>query len=132
IFLRPIALIAVVQLGYLLGAYSLWWQALLLPVFFLGFNVLEASLPSLLSRVAHPSAKGTALGVYNTTQSLGLFAGGALGGWCAKHYGNEMVFMAGGIAILGWLLFAAGMRVPAPRRHGEVATAAATARPAEV
>jgi len=132
IFLGSIALIALVQLGYLLGAYSLWWQALLLLVFFLGFNVLEASLPSLVSRVAHPSAKGTALGVYNTTQSLGLFAGGALGGWCAKHFGNDMVFLAGGLAMLAWLLFAAGMRVPAPRRSGEIATRAAVAGKVEL
>lgn len=125
IFLGSIFLIAVVQLGYFLGAYHLWWQILLLLVFFLGFNVLEASLPSLVSRIAPPAAKGTALGVYNTTQSLGLFAGGALGGWFAKHYGVDMVFLAGALAILAWLLFAAGMKVPPPRRRGEVATGSA-------
>lgn len=132
IFLGAIGLIALVQFGYYLGAYSLYWQLLLLLVFFLGFNVLEASLPSLVSRIAPPAAKGTALGVYNTTQSLGLFAGGALGGWFAKHYGNDMVFLAGGIAIVCWLLLASGMRVPAPRQRGEVVAATAAARPDEI
>jgi len=51
-----------------------------------------------------------------------LFAGGALGGWFAKHYGDDMVFLACGIAMVAWLVFAMGMRVPPPRRYGEVVT----------
>ena len=61
--------------------------AALLFVFFCGFNVLEASQPSLASRIAPPHARGAALGVYNTLQSLGFFAGGAVGGWLAKNVG---------------------------------------------
>ncbi|HEY8856260.1 MAG TPA: MFS transporter [Rugosibacter sp.] len=83
--------------------------------FFVAFNTLEAMLPSLISRVAPPRAKGAALGVYNTTQSLGLFLGGALGGWMAKHFGTQSVFVfAAGMTTL-WLAAAATMQ-PVLRR----------------
>jgi hypothetical protein len=58
--------------------------ALLLTLFFVAFNVLEATQPSWISRIAPPSSKGTALGVYNTLQSVGLFLGGVLGGWLGR------------------------------------------------
>ena len=88
--------------------------------FFVAFNILEAMLPSLVSRVAPVRAKGAALGIYNTTQAFGLFLGGLLGGWLTKNLGPGMVFLAGaGIAVL-WLAAAATMasvplrRSPAP------------------
>ena len=59
---------------------TLWVLGPLLFVFFCGFNALEASQPSLVSRMAPAPVRGAALGSYNTLQSLGLFAGGALGG----------------------------------------------------
>jgi MFS family permease len=76
IFLAAIALLVVVQSGLLVYSASLWALALWLVLFFVAFNVLEATLPSLVSRTAPPSAKGAALGVYNTTQALGLFWSG--------------------------------------------------------
>ncbi len=83
--------------------------------FFVAFNTLEAMLPSLISRVAPPRAKGTALGVYNTTQALGLFLGGALGGWIAKHFGPQSVFVfAAGMSTL-WLAAAITMQPILPR-----------------
>ena len=78
--------------------------------FFVAFNTLEAMLPSLISRVAPPRAKGTALGVYNTTQSLGLFMGGAVGGWLAKQAGAPAVFAFAATVTLLWLAAAATMR----------------------
>jgi predicted MFS family arabinose efflux permease len=88
--------------------------------FFVAFNILEAMLPSLISRIAPPNAKGAALGVYNTTQAFGLFLGGALGGWLVKNYDAGTVFLCGaGMAVL-WLILAATMpevpmrRAPAP------------------
>jgi MFS family permease len=84
--------------------------------FFVAFNILEAMLPSLISRVAPARAKGSALGVYNTTQALGLFLGGAMGGWLANNLGAGMVFIAGaGMAAL-WLVAAATM-APVPLRR---------------
>ncbi|MCL2524949.1 MAG: MFS transporter [Betaproteobacteria bacterium] len=115
IFLAAIALVVVVQLGlYLFGA-SLAGLAACLLFFFVAFNILEATLPSLVSRAAPPAAKGAALGVYNTTQAVGLFLGGALGGWLAQHWGDSAVFaVCGGLALL-WLLVAATMRFPRRR-----------------
>jgi predicted MFS family arabinose efflux permease len=79
--------------------------------------VLEASLPSLVSRTAPGRAKGTALGVYNTTQSLGLFVGGAAGGWLMQHQGQAPVFVFGAALIALWGISAAGMRVPRRARE---------------
>ena len=62
--------------------------ALLMLAFFVAFNVLEALLPSLVSRLAPAGGRGVAIGVYNTTQTLGVFFGGLLGGWVASHYGD--------------------------------------------
>lgn len=81
-------------------------------MFFLAFNLLEATLPSLISKIAPPASKGTAIGVYNSFQFLGLFLGGAFGGFLAKHVGNTAVFIfAAGLALV-WLLLALSMQAP--------------------
>lgn len=89
---------------------SVFAYAALLVAFFAAFNVLEALLPSLVTRVAPAHARGAAIGVYNTTQTLGLFFGGLAGGWLAKHYGAEAVFAACGLMSFVWLVAAIGMR----------------------
>jgi predicted MFS family arabinose efflux permease len=91
--------------------------------FFVAFNILEAMLPSLISRIAHPDAKGAALGVYNTTQAFGLFLGGALGGWLVKNYDAGAVFLGGTAMAALWLVAAASMP-PVPMRR-QAATAQA-------
>jgi MFS family permease len=83
-----------------------------LVLFFAGFNLLEASLPSLVSKVAPAAAKGTAIGVYSTTQFIGAFSGAVAGGWIAEHFGPAAVFMACAAAAAIWLAVAAGMRAP--------------------
>lgn len=81
-------------------------------LFFLAFNLLEATLPSLVSKIAPGGSKGTAIGVYNSFQFLGLFLGGALGGFLALHVGEAAVFVfAAGLAI-AWLMLALSMRPP--------------------
>ena len=110
LFIGSIVLILAALLGLLLLGHSLLLLALWLLVFFTGFNILEASLPSLVSRLAPPSAKGLALGIYNTAQALGLFAGGALGGAIVARWGPEAVFVFAAIATAGWWLIALGMR----------------------
>ena len=92
--------------------------------FFVAFNILEAMLPSLISRVAHPNAKGAALGVYNTTQALGLFLGGTLGGWLVKNYDAGAVFLCGAALSALWLAAAATMP-PVPLRRAIAAAPAA-------
>ena len=86
----------------------------LMLAFFVAFNVLEAMLPSLVSRIAPSKGRGVAIGVYNTTQTLGVFFGGLLGGWVAKHYGTGAVFAACAVLAVLWLAAASGMR-PLPR-----------------
>ncbi|KAB7553195.1 MFS transporter, partial [Verminephrobacter sp. Larva24] len=95
--LGAIALVLLVQAG--LGALAvsgatptLWLLGPLMWVFFCGFNALEASQPSLVSRMAPAHLRGAALGSYNTLQSLGLFAGGALGGALVKWSGAPGLF----------------------------------------
>ncbi len=115
VFRTAVALIAVVQLGLYLFGDSLAGLALCLLLFFVAFNILEATLPSLVSRTAPPEAKGAALGVYNTTQAVGLFLGGALGGLIAQRLGSGAVFAACGGLALVWLAVAGSMRFPRRR-----------------
>jgi MFS family permease len=121
LFLGSIALLAAVQVGLTWWATGLVTIAVWLLGFFVAFNLLEAAIPSLVTRVAPPRAKATALGVYNTTQAFGLFAGGALGGWLAKHFGADGVFMAAAALAVVWASVAAGMRIPPPRTSRAVA-----------
>jgi MFS family permease len=118
VFLACIGLMALVQFGFVFALQNFTALVILLLGFFVAFNVLEASLPSLVSRTAPERAKGTALGVYNTTQSLGLFVGGGAGGWLMQHYGRVPVFAFGVVLIALWGIAAAGMRVPQRARRG--------------
>ena len=114
-FLLSIGLIAVVQVGLLvqsLGTPSLGGLAVLLLVFFCGFNALEATLPSMASLIAPRAMRGAALGVYNTLQSLGFFVGGLVGGWVVKSWGSPALFLSCGVAMLLWLLLALPMQNP--------------------
>lgn len=116
VFLTAVGLVAVVQLGFFALAASapgVGALAILLFVFFCGFNVLEASQPSMVSRLAPAHVRGAAMGVYNTLQSLGFFAGGVLGGWLVKHLGAQGLFAACAGAMSLWLLVAWPMRAPA-------------------
>lgn len=83
--------------------------ALALLVFFVAFNLLEAQLPSMLSRCVHADGKGAAMGVYSSCQFFGAFVGGALGGWVAQAYGAEAVFYLVTAMALVWLLALRGM-----------------------
>ena len=116
VFLSAVGLIALVQLGLLMAVQSPPSIAVLvlwLFVFFCGFNVLEASQPSMASRLAPARVRGTALGVYNTLQSLGFFAGGVAGGWLVKGFGPQGLFAACTVAMLAWLVVAWPMQAPA-------------------
>ncbi len=119
LFLAAVGLLLVVQLGLMLHAPSLMWIAGWMLLFFVGFNILEASLPSLVSRVAPSSAKGLALGIYNTTQSVGLFAGGALGGLVAARWGAQGVFACAAVIMGVWWVIALGMREVPKRSSGQ-------------
>ena len=107
--LGAIALVLVVQIGLGMLAASgtiptVWCMALLMFLFFCGFNALEATQPSLVSRMAPAPLRGAALGAYNTLQSLGLFAGGAMGGAVAKFAGVPGLFAMTAALVALWLL----------------------------
>jgi MFS family permease len=99
------------------GIVAIAWLMLL---FFVAFNVLEALLPSLVSRLAPARGRGVAIGVYNTTQTLGVFFGGLLGGWVASHYGDTGVFAVCTVLVAVWLALAAGMRPLVAKISGAV------------
>ena len=112
VFAFAVVLIGLVQLGFVLlvGRENLGQLLaislilLLIAVFFTGFNILEALQPSLISRIAPATGKARALGIYNTLQSLGLFVGGAMGGWLLQTGGYAAVFAGCGWLALGWLI----------------------------
>ncbi|GAB7527100.1 MFS transporter [Paraburkholderia sp. 2C] len=115
VLVSAIFLILIGQL--LLGAapHTIAIVAAILFVYFLGFNILEASQPSLVSKLAPGTRKGAAVGVYNTTQSIGLALGGVVGGWLLKIDGSSAVFYACSGLVLCWLIIAANMKQP-PRK----------------
>ncbi len=112
VFVGAVALMLLAQLGLAFGIAHFWSIVWALFFYFVAFNLLEASLPSLISKLAPVSAKGTAMGVYNTAQALGLFFGGVVGGWLAQHYGFHVVFLfcVGLMAV--WLLISLSMTPP--------------------
>jgi MFS family permease len=112
-----VSAIGLVLIGqFMLGllAHTIVVFTILLFVYFLGFNILEAVQPSLVSKLAPGNRKGAATGVYNTTQSIGLALGGVLGGWLLKHIGASAVFYACSFLVLCWLLVAFNMKASAP------------------
>jgi MFS family permease len=112
-FVGSILVLALAQGLLSVVAHSVWLIALALLIFFASFNLLEASLPSLVSRTAPPEAKGAAIGVYSSVQFLGTFIGGALGGFIAQHLGGKAVFLCCAALSASWLVVAFGMRMPA-------------------
>ena len=115
IFNAAIGLLLAVQLGFAFLGNGLFTLAFWLFLFFVAFNVLEATQPSLIARIAPPHAKGAALGIYNTTQSLGLFLGGVMGGYLAKNAGPTAVWMVCAALAAGWLVVGLSMKMPPPR-----------------
>jgi len=108
---------AVSVLGLCLLALSQWYMNLtafvvILWLFFTAFNFLEASLPSLVSKTAPAEKKGTAMGVYSSSQFFGAFLGGVVGGWAYGEFGASGVFIfcAGMVGV--WWLLAVSMRAP--------------------
>jgi MFS family permease len=112
VFVGSVALMLAMQLAFVPAINHFWGVVTALTLYFVAFNVLEASLPSLVSKIAPARAKGTAMGVYNTSQALGLFVGGAAGGILSQHFGAAAVFEFGAVLIGIWLYLAYGMKAP--------------------
>ncbi|MGR2740451.1 MFS transporter [Billgrantia sp. Q4P2] len=108
-----------VSLAGLAGFGGGWALFAWLLLFFIAFNLLEAMLPSMLSKLAPAGAKGTAMGVYSTSQFLGAFLGGVLGGLLAQHWGLPAVFVGSAVLAGIWWLLMLGMPAP-PHLSSEV------------
>jgi MFS family permease len=104
VYTGAVALLAFVQLGLYTWAGNIWLTTLWLAFFFISFNILEAMQPSLISRIVPPEIKGTAIGAYNTLQSIGIFLGSILGGWILRHFNEAAVGWCCGAVALSWLV----------------------------
>ncbi|WP_345846044.1 MFS transporter [Shewanella algae] len=99
-------------LAMALFSHSLWVLAVAIVAFFTGFNYLEASLPSLIAKFCPVGAKGSAMGVYSTSQFLGAFCGGLLGGGAYQIMGAAGVFTVAVVLLIIWLALTLGMKNP--------------------
>ena len=113
-----VAAMAASQLMLAAGGADEYVVLAALVMFFSGFNIMEASLPSLVTRTAPAGATGTATGIYSSSQFLGIFAGGAVGGWIHQAAGMAGVFFFAAAVAVVWLLVAATMHGPALSHHG--------------
>ena len=117
LFLASIVCVIVVLFGmYYLSQTTpdIWVLGGLIFLFFSGFNILEASQPSLASRMTAPESRGAVLGVYNTLQSLGIFTGGALGGVISRSVGLPGLFLACAGIMMVWLWVSWPMKFISP------------------
>ena len=112
VFVTAVAALVVSQAMLYLGAGNLYALLAALVVFFSAFNVMEAALPSLITKTAPPDAKGTAMGLYSSLQFLGIFAGGIVGGLAHQHGGDQGVFALTAALAALWLVAAATMAQP--------------------
>lgn len=115
--IKPIFVAAVALLTAMIALMgemtdSRWGFLTALFFFFMAFNLLEATLPSLMSKLAPAGAKGTASGIYSTCQFLGAFAGGVSAGWLLQYESVNAVFSLCAILVAGWLLLALTMSTP--------------------
>jgi MFS family permease len=112
VFVGAVATMLIAQLVFASSIQHFWGIVFSLTLYFIAFNVLEASLPSIISKIAPAAAKGTAMGVYNTSQSLGVFVGGALGGYLSHKLGFASVFIFCSVMMFLWLILAYSMQAP--------------------
>lgn len=112
VFVGAIVIMLGAQLLFASSVSHFWGIVISLSAYFIAFNVLEASLPSLISKIAPAASKGTAIGVYNTAQSLGVFIGGTLGGYLSHFHGFASVFVFCSVLMGLWLVFAVSMKTP--------------------
>ena len=109
-FSAAIALLlaALILVWYLPSGF--WSLVLSVVLFFTAFNYLEATMPSILSRIAPAGFKGSVMGVYSSSQFLGAFVGGIVGGMIASEYGEQAIFLVMAIVSCIWLLISFGMQ----------------------
>lgn len=114
VFMFAIGLAVLAQLGLIFLQGSIWGVAVSLLVFFSAFNVLEATQPSIVSKIAPLAAKGTAMGVFSSVQFFGAFFGSAMGGLLMQVFDGNAALIFAVVMLLLWLAVASGMRAPRP------------------
>ncbi len=115
LLIGAVAALFVAQVALPFSLHSLPALCIALTLFFAALNLLEAMLPSLVSKCAPADARGAAVGVNSTAQFLGAFVGAAAGGWLAQHVGNASVFIFCAVLTAAWLLASATMVAPPAR-----------------
>ena len=115
VFMFAIVLAIVAQLGIYILQDSIWGVAISLLLFFTAFNVLEATQPSIVSKISPLDAKGTAMGVFSSVQFLGAFFGSAMGGLLMQIYGGNAVLIFAVFMLMLWLFVASSMQPPKPQ-----------------
>lgn len=112
VFVLCVALLLIAEI-VLWGSGTWFWELVLgVQIFFIAFNLMEALLPSLISKESPAGYKGTAMGIYSTSQFIGVAIGGALGGWVDGMFDSQTVFLAGALLTTLWLLVASTMKEP--------------------
>jgi len=127
VFVSAVGALSLASVGLYLFSEHLWGMLASLFIFFTAFNLLEASLPSLISKIAFAGGKGTAMGVYSSSQFFGAFCGGLMGGLVWSTYGLATVFLVCAGILFIWFLVALSMKAPRHMssllKHLEVETA---------
>lgn len=112
VFVCCVALMLIAEI-VLWGAGNNFWTLVVgVQLFFIGFNLMEAILPSLVSKESPVGYKGTAMGLYSTSQFLGVAIGGSMGGWVFGHFDAQSVFLVGTLVAAVWLLVSGTMQEP--------------------
>lgn len=112
VFVSAILVIGLSELALVWFFSSLIALALILVAFFTALNILEAGLPSLVTRMSPPDRKGTAMGIFSSSQFFGAFLGGVTGGWLYGSFGIASVFVFCSIMAGMWFLVAVSMQRP--------------------
>ena len=113
IFIVSVAIMALAT-AVLSGQRGPSLTPLMLLTFFAGFNLLEATLPSWLSKMCPVGNRGTAMGIYSTSQFFGAFAGGLAGGWSLHEFGVDGLFVTITLILLIWAFVSVGLKSPRP------------------
>lgn len=112
VFILAVVFLVLASFGLWLSVAHWWLLVALLGLFFTGFNILEASLPSLVAKFAPPAHRGTAMGAFSTSQFMGAFLGAVTAGWISGHHDPASVFLLNGVLLVIWLGIALSMRQP--------------------
>ncbi|EIR62305.1 inner membrane transport protein yajR [Yersinia pestis PY-66] len=112
VFMGCVAVLFIAEVVLWFAGQDLWIIIAGVQLFFIAFNVMEAILPSLISKESPAGYKGTAMGIYSTSQFIGVAIGGSLGGWIFGLEGADMVFAAGAIIALVWFAVSVTMQEP--------------------